>query len=73
MNGQTRSSLKMAAAFAAWCAVVALRAMYTRPYEFAWFVGIGAAFLFAATCGYIWRGLKPGRDRRRLERARGRL
>lgn len=63
------TSVRFAVAFAMWCAIVALRAVYTRPPEVLWFVGITAGFLCAAACGYIWRGWKPARDRRRRRRA----
>ncbi|WP_431231465.1 hypothetical protein ACQ856_18055 [Mycolicibacterium psychrotolerans] len=68
MRTVARESLKIATCFAVWCAIVAVRAAVTRPYELLWFTGIVAAFLFAATCGYIWRGLKPRRDDWRARR-----
>lgn len=64
MRTVLRERFKIAVAFAGWCAIVALRAIFTQPFEVLWFVGIGAAFCFAATCGYVYRGLKPYRDHR---------
>ena len=69
MRSVVRERFKIAVCFAIWCAIVALRAMLTQPYELLWFVGIGAAFCFAATCGYVYRGLKPYRDHRRQSRS----
>lgn len=68
MEPITRTWAAIIAAFAAWCAIVALRAIFTKPYEILWFTGIGAAFLCAATCGYLYARLKPNRDARRARR-----
>lgn len=68
MKTMIRERFRPALFFAAWMAVVALRSIFARPYELLWFTGVIAAFACAFACGYVWRGLKPARDRRRANK-----
>lgn len=71
MRQAVRQQSALASAFVAWCAIIALHAIITQAFEVAWVSGNGAAFLFPSTCGYIWRGMKPGWNMRRKAKRRG--
>ena len=68
MDPNTRQNFAALVIFAGYCAAVALREIYSRPWQLGWFVGLVAAASCMLTIGYIYGTGHERRKRARMQR-----